>query len=93
MFDFDMLSVGFFSLFDWNVFWVMPVGMFYGMLISAIPGMSGSLAIALVMPFTFHIGVRPSSSSPRFSPAASMAAPSPPSCSTCGLAGLRGDRL
>lgn len=55
MFDYDMLSLGFTSLFDWDVFWVMPVGMFYGMLISAIPGMSGSLAIALVMPFTFHM--------------------------------------
>lgn len=59
MFDLHMLSLGFTSLLDWNVLWVMPVGMFYGMLIGAIPGMTGSLAIALVMPFTFHMSALP----------------------------------
>jgi len=55
MFDYAMLAQGFTSLFDWNLLWLMPLGMLYGMVVSAIPGMSGSLAIALVMPFTFHL--------------------------------------
>jgi putative tricarboxylic transport membrane protein len=55
MFDYAMLSQGFFSLFDIHLLWLMPLGLLYGMVVSAIPGMSGSLAIALVMPFTFHM--------------------------------------
>lgn len=55
MFDYAMLSQGFYSLFDVHLLWLMPLGLLYGMVISAIPGMSGSLAIALVMPFTFHM--------------------------------------
>lgn len=55
MFDYAMLSQGFYSLFDPQLLWLMPVGLLYGMVVSAIPGMSGSLAIALVMPLTFHL--------------------------------------
>lgn len=55
MFDYAMLSQGFYSLFDVHLLWLMPLGLLYGMVVSAIPGMSGSLAIALVMPFTFHM--------------------------------------
>lgn len=55
MFDYAMLSQGFVSLFDIHLLWLMPLGLLYGMVVSAIPGMSGSLAIALVMPFTFHM--------------------------------------
>lgn len=55
MFDYAMLSQGFWSLFDIHLLWLMPLGLLYGMVVSAIPGMSGSLAIALVMPFTFHM--------------------------------------
>jgi putative tricarboxylic transport membrane protein len=55
MLDGEMLSRAFGLLLDWNMLWLLPLGLLYGVIVGAIPGMTASLGIALVMPFTFHL--------------------------------------
>lgn len=55
MIDTGMMSQAFALLMDWNLLWLLPVGLLYGVIVGALPGMTASLGIALVMPFTFHM--------------------------------------
>ncbi|WP_173931189.1 tripartite tricarboxylate transporter permease [Chelativorans sp. Marseille-P2723] len=55
MIDTQMMGQAFALLLDWQLLWLIPAGLLYGVIVGAIPGMTASLGIALVMPFTFHM--------------------------------------
>jgi putative tricarboxylic transport membrane protein len=50
-----MLVRAFNVLIDPAMLWLIPVGLLYGVIVGAIPGMSASLGIALVLPLTFRM--------------------------------------
>ena len=55
MIDGEMMARAFSLLLDWKLLWLLPAGLLYGVVVGAIPGLTASLGIALVMPFTFHM--------------------------------------
>lgn len=55
MIDGEMMTRAFGLLMNWNLLWLLSIGLLYGVVVGAIPGMTASLGIALVMPFTFHM--------------------------------------
>lgn len=55
MFDVAALIQGISELADPSFLWLLPVGVLYGVVVGAIPGMTAALGIALVLPMTFHL--------------------------------------
>jgi putative tricarboxylic transport membrane protein len=53
--DVEMISSALGMLVDADIYWLLAVGMVYGIIVGALPGMTASLAIALVLPFTYHM--------------------------------------
>lgn len=58
MFNLDYLFAGILSVFQPTTFLMVVVGVFIGVLAAALPGLTGSMAIALLIPLTF--GLEPS---------------------------------
>lgn len=54
---FDLLVQGFINLFQPITFLNLLLGYFLGLLFGAIPGLTATLAIALLLPFTFGLGI------------------------------------
>lgn len=55
MLDMAALLQGVGELADVALLWLLPLGVLYGVIVGAIPGMTASLGIALVLPLTFHL--------------------------------------
>lgn len=55
MFDLSALLQGAGSLWDSAFLWLLPLGVLYGVIVGAVPGMTASLGIALVLPMTFKL--------------------------------------
>lgn len=51
----EQLSQAFFLAFTWYNLFLMFVGMLGGVIIGALPGLTGTMAVTLVLPFTFHM--------------------------------------
>ena len=51
----QMLGSGFGAVFDPVVFGLMAFGVFFGIVVGAIPGMTGSMAIILLLPMTYYL--------------------------------------
>ncbi|WP_425033042.1 tripartite tricarboxylate transporter permease [Pelagibacterium sp.] len=60
MIDFSQVAGGFLALLDPIVFAYMIGGFLIGLVFAAIPGLTGTLALALLLPITFGMDVTPS---------------------------------
>jgi putative tricarboxylic transport membrane protein len=55
MFDPNLLFQGFWQIFQPNVFGFLLIGTVLGIVVGAIPGLTATMAIALLIPFTFQM--------------------------------------
>ena len=51
----DLLSEAFSLVFQWKVLLVIAVAAAYGTLVGAIPGLTATMAVALIVPLTFYL--------------------------------------
>jgi TctA family transporter len=51
----DSLINGFFSVFVWPTFGYLLIGIFIGFIVGILPGLGGSVTLALMLPFTFKM--------------------------------------
>src|SRR5918911_327962 len=52
---FGSLGAGFVAVFSWPTFSLMMIGVIIGFIIGILPGISAPTALALMLPFTFHM--------------------------------------
>ncbi len=55
MFDPQLLAHGFAAIFSWQVLPFLLIGSLLGIIVGAIPGLTATMAIALLIPFTFKM--------------------------------------
>ena len=55
MFDSSVVSAGLDLLLDWQVVIVMICSSLYGLFIGAMPGLTATMAVALLIPITFYM--------------------------------------